>query len=135
MKLDPYTYGNSAAAVVLVEKLNAYNDARLTKRISKFIAHNYLMIKALEEMPDRACRQGFASMLRERINEYGDGDRDTPDIVLSLSKNILIKALKTKITRPDELYREDFDYDQNYDLRLDFYFDQLDEDMADDTRI
>jgi hypothetical protein len=93
--LDLHTFGNSKGAEHLVHKLNELNDSRVTRNVTNFLTKRYQLVSALEEMPDRAARLTFATMLKDSINI--SVIKDAPELIVTLSRNVAISAVKARI--------------------------------------
>ena len=105
--LDLRTFGGSRGAAHLVHRLNEINNSKLTRNVTNFLIGKNKLVRALEEMPDRAARITFANMLKDHIN--ASHIKDAPELVETLSKNVAIGAIKARIFCEPEYDADDYD--------------------------
>jgi len=105
--LDLYTFGRSKAAEHLVHRLNELNNIYVTRHVSNFLAPRNRMVNALTEMHDRSARITFAILLKNEINAATI--KDAPEIITTLTKNVALSALKSRVLCKPEYDPDDDD--------------------------
>ena len=111
--MNPYTYGNTPAAIYLADQLNNINDARFSKRIGAIINQNRAVLKQImvahdEGHVDRKTVMfvvnavhikidALAECMKE-INIMGDFIESPENLAIDLMSNIVKGEIK-KITR------------------------------------
>ena len=82
LNLDPTTYGRTPACLILVEKLNGHNDARLASMVSKLLSEFSTTCRDLIRLPRRTrarmlrlalddAQQRANDLLHERMDQAG----------------------------------------------------------------
>lgn len=94
--LDPFTFGNSKAAVIIVEILNEINNEKITHKVSSFLTRYNTLIRHTQDIKDETSRRIIGYMLIEKINK---SILEVPDRVMSYMKNVAISRVKDKLIR------------------------------------
>lgn len=116
--LDLRTFGGSKGAAHLVHRLNELNNTKLNRNVTNFLIGKNRLVRALEEMPDRAARITFATMLKDNIN--ASSIKDAPTLIETLSKNVAISAIKARI-----FCEPDYDADDYVISTVEFEFEEV----------
>lgn len=93
-KLDAFTFGNSKAAITLVDILNETDNEKITQKVSGFIVRYHQLIKHAQDIKDPTTRSIVGYMFIEKIN---NSTLEVPDKVKSFMKNVVIGKIKDKL--------------------------------------
>ena len=96
--IDPYTFGNSQAAVTLAEILNEELNEKYREKVSCFISNHNLLIRHIEDIKDLRTRAIVGQMLIEKVNS---SNMILPDKIKSFMKNVVIGNIKQKLIRDE----------------------------------
>jgi hypothetical protein len=94
--LDPFTFGDSPAAVTLAAILNEINEEKVTQKVSGFVVRYHQLIKHAQDIKDPTTRAIVGHMFIEKINQ---STLQIPDKAKSFMKNAVIGRIKDKLIR------------------------------------
>ena len=94
MKLDPYTFGNTLPATILVERLEALNSSNAVRGVSQFLQRGNLTIKHLHTIQEPRTKTYLSILLREDIQRKLEKSVTIPESLRSFVANVLITKLK-----------------------------------------
>lgn len=86
MSLAPDTFGNSPAALILVELLNSLNDSRQTRSVSRFLIAQNTIARELRLMPNKEVKATLIRLWKREIQDIVLTDLDPK--VFTFTKNV-----------------------------------------------
>jgi hypothetical protein len=103
MNLDPFTFGDSAPAIWLADKLNEANNTKCTRSISAFLGTANRTINAIATIEDPESRITLASLFRHDIHSRLKASTSIPEYFKSRVSNILITKIVILIRDTNEM--------------------------------
>ena len=102
-KLDKFTYGNTPAAIYLVEHLNAVGTQSLRRKVTRTLTSFNEMVNEIEQSNEAGLLSAhtvgsLVASLRERVKSTHFNDAVRPEdedpLVLNLMTNLMMSRLK-----------------------------------------
>lgn len=102
MNLDPYSFGNTEAAVNLSDIISKLDRPLITRKVSRTLAKHNIFIKKLAEIKDQSFKeQVFYSY--QKYLPYTFEKSVLPEFIKNHILNILYARLRDVVWRGDKL--------------------------------
>ena len=89
--LDPFTFGDSTAAVVLTERLVELQNRSLVKRVSSYLEQHNALINEVMTMQSSNARLSVLHLIADRVKSYNP---PWPDNITTYVKNVATSKIK-----------------------------------------
>lgn len=93
-ELDPGTYGNSKAAINLVNELNAAKDVRHMNKVGSILSPYNRYLKQLNEMEDKRVKDFLKKLVTDFYVTKLDKINFTKPIIKDFVRNMMVAALR-----------------------------------------
>ena len=115
-QLTKFALGDSACAVQLVDILNKLGNDMVSRKVSRYLANNNVMCKALIDMENPSVRSAFAFMLRR---EMVNPTMQVPEHIKTRAINVAVTHWKRAMeqAREIDMYERGID---TYSYEFDF---------------
>lgn len=89
--LDPFTFGDSNAAMVLAERLTELQNRSLVKRVSSYLEQHNSIVNAVATIESRHARMSVLHLITDRVKSYNPS---WPDNITTYVKNVATMKIK-----------------------------------------
>lgn len=89
--LDPFTFGDSTAAMVLAERLMELQNRSLMKRVSSYLEQHNSIVNAVSTIHSRHARHSVLHLIADRVKSYNP---PWPENITTYVKNVATAKIK-----------------------------------------